>query len=383
MNYKGAERSTNIEVDLQSMTGAAYLVHADISDCFPSMYTHSIPWALHGLTAAKKDRVGLLDGNILDRATQCIHDGQTNGLLIGPHASNVVAEIILTATDYALLREGYDNCSRYIDDYTFFAKTRGDAERFLHDLHLGLRQFDLSLNTRKTNVLSMPRPLEDNWISELNLFRLSAMRGAEIGIGPPAAFLDLALRLAQNDSYRVLNYAVKMVPDRLNTHARRLFARHVVNLALRYPYLAPILEEHLFEKHRYDGIEELIQEFANELLVSATRRMFPHAVCQALYFALKYGVVLSDLDDALGQEIIEIEDCLATTLLFRYAASHGLALTSQRIQERVRTLRQFSRQEQDRAWLLMYQVCKPKSLRDAGQDFLADLKASGFQFLKI
>ena len=209
------------------------------------------------------------------------------------------------------------------------------------------------------------------------------MRGAEIGIGPPAAFLDLALRLAQKDTYRVLNYAVKMVPDRLNTHARRLFARHVVNLTLRFPYLAPILEEHVFEKHRYDGIEDLIQEFANKLLVAATRRMFPDAVCQALYFALKYRVVLFDLDDALGQEIIDMEDCLATTLLFRYAASHGLGLTSQRIHGRVRTLRQFSRQEQDRAWLFMYQVCQPKTLRDAGQAFLADLKSSGFQFLKV
>ena len=72
----------------------------------------------------------------------------------------------------------------------------------------------------------------------------------------------------------VLNYAIKMVPPRLNHRARRLFVRHVINLALRYPYLAPILEEHVFQKHQYDGIEDLVQEFSNELIVTGTNRLF-------------------------------------------------------------------------------------------------------------
>jgi len=383
MNYKGPERFTNTEADLRSMTGAAYVAHTDISSCFPSIYTHSVPWALHGVLKAKKDRWGLTHGNILDRATQGTRHGQTNGLLIGPQTSNVVAEILLTKVDQAVLSKGYSNYVRYIDDYTFYAKTRDEAEGFLRELALELRKFELSLNPRKTGVLSMPRPLDDDWVRELNSSPLASMRGT-IGIGPPRALLDLALKLAREvDAYRVLNYAIKMVPSRLNLGARRLFVRHVVNLALRYPYLAPILEEHLFRKHRYEGIEALIQEFANELLLTGSKRLYPDAVCQALYFSFEYKFALPALDDAVGYAIVSMEDCLSTVLLSAYARSHGLTPTRRRIRRRVDQLRLFPSQEQDRQWLLLYQLSQPKTLRAAGQPFLADLKSSGFQFLNV
>ena len=206
MNYKGSERSSNTETDLESMTGAAYTAHADVSTCFPSIYTHSVPWALHGVPQAKKDRRGLTEGNLIDKAIQCTHDGQTNGLLIGPHASNVVAEIILTKVDQAILDKGYGNLRRYIDDYTFCAKTQEEANGFLRDLALELRKYELSLNPRKTQVLQTPLPLDDEWVRELNNYRLSSLRGS-VGIGPPRALLDLALKLAQDvDTYRVLNH---------------------------------------------------------------------------------------------------------------------------------------------------------------------------------
>ena len=54
MNYKGKDHLENEERDIENMTGANYIVHTDISTCFPSIYTHSIPWALHGVNKAKK-----------------------------------------------------------------------------------------------------------------------------------------------------------------------------------------------------------------------------------------------------------------------------------------------------------------------------------------
>lgn len=93
MNYKGAERYRLEEDEISWMAGAEFLVKADISACFPSIYTHSIPLALHGREEAKKKR-GLLalSGNLLDQCTQCIRDGQTNGLLIGPHSSKKLSK---------------------------------------------------------------------------------------------------------------------------------------------------------------------------------------------------------------------------------------------------------------------------------------------------
>lgn len=54
MNYKGRERYQLEEDEIRWMAGAQYVVHADVASCFPSIYTHSIPWALHGKAASKK-----------------------------------------------------------------------------------------------------------------------------------------------------------------------------------------------------------------------------------------------------------------------------------------------------------------------------------------
>jgi len=70
--------------------------------------------ALHGKDLSKKNS-GLLalNGNLLDKCTQLAHDGQTNGLLIGPHASNVISEIILTSIDDQLLKKVTKNLTVY------------------------------------------------------------------------------------------------------------------------------------------------------------------------------------------------------------------------------------------------------------------------------
>ena len=57
MNYKDWRTDGNPELDLLFHEDGAsrYLVKADISTCFPSIYSHSIPWALVGKETAKKN----------------------------------------------------------------------------------------------------------------------------------------------------------------------------------------------------------------------------------------------------------------------------------------------------------------------------------------
>ena len=143
MNYKGRERLEDEEKDLRGMMGARYMVRADIANCFPSIYTHSIPWALHSRSKAKKNRSLVLEGNLLDRVTRDTRDGQTNGLLIGPHASNVLSEIVLTDIDRRLVAS-HGRYSRHIDDYEYPARTYEEAERFVRNLGIQLREYELN-----------------------------------------------------------------------------------------------------------------------------------------------------------------------------------------------------------------------------------------------
>ncbi|MBG8732000.1 RNA-directed DNA polymerase [Neisseria meningitidis] len=74
------------------LIGKRFVVNADISNCFGSIYTHALSWALVGKDIAKKERNGYWHNDI-DKYTMNINNGETHGILIGCHASNLLSEI--------------------------------------------------------------------------------------------------------------------------------------------------------------------------------------------------------------------------------------------------------------------------------------------------
>jgi hypothetical protein len=76
---------------------------AEIARFYPSIYTHSIPWALHGKATAKATMGhSALLGDRLDRLMRKGQDNQAVGIPIGPDTSLVVAEILLSVIDQGL-----------------------------------------------------------------------------------------------------------------------------------------------------------------------------------------------------------------------------------------------------------------------------------------
>ena len=304
MSYKGAERYQFEEDEIEWRSGAKFVVKADIARCFPSMYTHSIPWALHGLEVAKKSTsLGDLYGDLLDKCTQNTRDKQTNGLLIGPHASNIIAEIILTSIDAALQAKGHKKLTRHIDDYTYYADTYEGAERFLKDLGLSLRTYEMALNEKKTRILPLPRPSSESWTQELQRFVFP--KGEELRFSLVRSFLDLALENAQAAGTSApLNYAIKMLADEhgertLNLRAKRLYVQEAINLAIAYPYLAPVLDKVVFDRYSYTGIGEKIADFAAALVRLGTQKLYPDTIAHALYYALKHKFLIEVTEDEL------------------------------------------------------------------------------------
>ncbi|GHS62770.1 hypothetical protein JP0524_08340 [Helicobacter pylori] len=145
--------------------GARYKLKADISACFPSIYTHSIPWAIRGKEIAKKDKNHWSDE--IDTQTRNMNHNETMGILIGPHSSNLISEIILVAVDEDLknLRKGQNKTEyryiRHIDDYTCYVNSRDEAEQFTIDLAKCLKKYNLSLNHKKTKIFELPLMYEE------------------------------------------------------------------------------------------------------------------------------------------------------------------------------------------------------------------------------
>ena len=95
MSHKSYKLDDYPEPDL--LIGSYLIVYADISNCFPSIYTHAIPWALVGKEQAKINKSDDKQWyNKLDTATRNLKHGETHGILIGPHSSNIISEIVLT-----------------------------------------------------------------------------------------------------------------------------------------------------------------------------------------------------------------------------------------------------------------------------------------------
>src|SRR5262249_1499355 len=64
----------------QRSVGSRYLLKTDIARFYPSIYTHSVPWALHNKTAARSDKKFKLLGNRLDLWLRETQDKQTGGI---------------------------------------------------------------------------------------------------------------------------------------------------------------------------------------------------------------------------------------------------------------------------------------------------------------
>lgn len=149
-----------------------YVLRADVSSFYPSVYTHAIPWAIHDKAVAKektKDRSLL--GNRMDTWLRNASHGQTVGIPVGPDASFVVAETIMCAVDVRL-RKKLRNARgfRFIDDYELTFSTLHDAEHARACLQESLAHFELELSPHKTTILELPAELDTQWVRELSEF---------------------------------------------------------------------------------------------------------------------------------------------------------------------------------------------------------------------
>jgi hypothetical protein len=202
------------------LSGARYIVRADVAKYYSSIYTHVIPWALNGKEAAKKDRNAASSSvfaNDLDWAIRLGQGNQTKGIPVGPDSSRVVGEVIGSALDRAILEKIGKNHVGYvrnIDDFCIGASDLASAEAILHALQESLRAYELELNDDKTSIKEANTLIDESWIHELDLVLESSSKDVVKAID--RAF-DRAFHLANSTSSdSSLKYLVRTV-DRLTS----------------------------------------------------------------------------------------------------------------------------------------------------------------------
>ena len=168
----------------------SYLVKADITKCFDSIYTHSITWATHGKELVKSDikASNKTFAGAFDQLMQALNHDETSGILIGPETSRIFAEIILQAVDRdvedelslaGLVHQRDYEILRYVDDYFIFlsdSRNRGLILRVIADK---LRPFKLHLNDSKEEGEHTP------WMSPLTVAKDRVRRAIKKAVKLP------------------------------------------------------------------------------------------------------------------------------------------------------------------------------------------------------
>lgn len=144
------------------------MMQIDVSKCFDSIYTHSLPWAVLGKDQTKfnlEHSKGTFGGRF-DALMQNLNHRETNGIVIGPEFSRIFAEIILQSVDAELITKLAEESNlthkvdyeifRYVDDFFIFYNENSTQLKIFETLQQTLKSKKLSINTAKIKHYQKP-----------------------------------------------------------------------------------------------------------------------------------------------------------------------------------------------------------------------------------
>jgi len=323
--------------------GKRYLVKADIAAFFPSVYTHAIPWAVHGKEFAKKKENWGDEhyGNLLDKRSRAMQRGETLGIPIGPGTSHILSELLLHPVDAGLRDKGY-TFIRFVDDYQCYCTSKREADAFVVDLENHLAEYGLQLNSSKTSITMLPATTDDPWVIQLRT-QLS-----EVDLSHPSSLgnlFDLAINLQTKwRNENVVKYAARTLARNVETgESLQRCARHVLEIAFHYPSVMPILADVIQQNRsavQVAEIEHLLQRHLEERAPS-------DAICWTLFIWRQLTSGLGTLPSDQMDGVIGMRDCMAIATL--WAIGQG----KNRVIDFVRHL---GPEEHDRYWLLVHEA---------------------------
>lgn len=353
MNYSDFKNDGTPEPDI--LIGKKYMVNADISNCFPSIYTHSISWALVGKDTAKGNKKVQSEWyNELDFHIRNNKNGETHGLLIGPHTSNLLSEIILTSIDHELQLKKWEYI-RNIDDYTCYVNSYEEGQKFLVELTEQLRAYNLVLNHKKTKITSLPSASVEQWVRRLNTYAKFDKR-IKINFKDVQAYLDLAIQLMNEDNNSaILNYAIKVMSKKnLTDNAVNYLVKTVLHLSIIYPYLIPMLEENIFKRFKVET--QVIRDYSILIYKEGMVNNNFEEVSYAIYYSLKYNFVIDGIN---FDDVRNSNHCILFLLAFLYADYYKITEETKKFKKLAGELSK-DIDEFNQNWLFIYETL-PKS----------------------
>ena len=138
----------------------------DIANCFQSIYTHTISWAVKNKEFIKNNLIYTNQFcQKFDTLIQRSNNNETNGIPVGSEVSRIFSEIILQDTDIKIIGKlteiGFKHESdyeilRYVDDYIVFSHSHDDSETIATIITDTINTYNL--NTNESKQIKYNRP---------------------------------------------------------------------------------------------------------------------------------------------------------------------------------------------------------------------------------
>lgn len=362
MNYEAG--ISQVSRHSKKSFGKKFIVKADISNCFNSVYSHSIPWAMNGVMASKSDQDNNLIHNGLDERLRFCKRNETQGIAIGPAASNIILEIILAKVDSYLSQNEF-LFERYIDDYTCYCKNSDEANDFINHLSNKLSEFKMHLNGSKTKVIELPVSNSDDWVTSLLISRPKENGAGEISCLDAVNYINYAISLnnKQKDG-SVLKFAISLIVNKLERDNISAIYDLVKSLSWHYPILIPFLSIIILDKlpPQVDRgwIPDDLKSDLKKLIIHNCYNNRSDGIAWCLHIYRELGVLA---DDDEIDEIIKNGDCISLTIL------NDINKENEKIIGFANSIRERDYQyDCDRYWLLLYQLFREQRIKSTSKD---------------
>lgn len=301
--YKMSEK---INRRIHNLALKKYILQADIVRYYPSIYTHSIPWALHTKTVAKANqRDDEYFGNVIDNLVRNLQDGQTIGIPIGPVVSLIIQEIVGVTIDDEFKR-GYGDSLvgfRYTDDMEYYFNSLEEAERALNILNKTLKYYGLDLNNSKTQIIKIPQIIEAEWVYffrryEFRKNKKNRNKSIQLQYMDIREFFSMAFKYkTQLNEKGILNYAIEVLRGIVIYEENwEIFESLLLQSILIDSSIIPVVFETI-EGYKYRGYplnKEKIAEFINVLIRDNVELRNDFEVSWALSFAGKLQIYIEE-----------------------------------------------------------------------------------------
>lgn len=286
----------------------SYELKTDISKYYPTIYTHSIPWAMHTKKVAKEKRSDFsLLGNLIDKAIRNSQSGQTKGIPIGPDTSHIISEILGCTFDKFLSDKFSVKGYRFVDDCYFYFSSYSDAEKLFKYFQTTLTDFSLDINEEKTFIRKLPYPFESSWSIEIANFNLRKNAKAQRTDIKNLASLSFNKMLEfPNDS--VLKYTIrKLYYTKIHKENWSLFESFLYKIGLSEPATLPDILRLLITYKTYISKTRL-KDFINELIKQHIYRGHHFEVSWGLWIARTFRI---KINRTLAQQIFDSKDVIS------------------------------------------------------------------------